>query len=120
MNSPNLPQIDIEEFFTSLLSGLDAKDLSELTEAAVMLSLPTGTVICREGEPGDAVYAIVEGRLEILKQLDDESERHLHYTGPGEFVGEMAILQESTRTATVRAAEPTTLIEIKREPFQRS
>ncbi|MBU0705337.1 MAG: cyclic nucleotide-binding domain-containing protein [Chloroflexi bacterium] len=117
MNSPNLPQIDIEEFFTSLLSGLDAKDLSELTEAAVMLSLPTGTVICREGEPGDAVYAIVEGRLEILKQLDDESERHLHYTGPGEFVGEMAILQGSTRTATVRAAEPTTLIEIRREPF---
>ena len=119
MNSPNLPQMNIEEFFTSLLSGLDAKDLSELTEAAVMLSIPTGTVICREGEPGDAVYAIVEGRLEILKQLDDESDRHLHYTGPGEFVGEMAILQESTRTATVRAAEPTTLIEIRREPFMK-
>jgi len=113
----NSSQKDIKEFFGSLLSGLEEKDLSELTKAAIIRSLPAGTIICREGESGDAVYAIVQGQLEILKQLDDKSERHLHYTGPGEFVGEMAILQQSTRTATVRTSQPTTLIEIKREPF---
>ncbi len=118
-SSPISSQREIEEFFTSLLSGLKEEDLRELTEAAEVRSLPTGVVICREGEEGDAVYAIVNGELEILKQLDDESERHLHYTGPGEFVGEMAILQQGPRTATVRTSKPTTIVEIRREPFMR-
>ena len=108
---------DIKEFLRPLLFGVEEEALSELAQAAVVRSLPAGTVICREGEEGDAVYAVVQGEVEILKQLDDESERHLHNTGPGEFFGEMAILQQSTRTATVRTAEPTTIIEIDREPF---
>jgi len=117
--SPISSQKDIKEFFLSLLSDLKEEDLRELAEAAEVCFLPPGTVICREGDEGDAVYAIVEGELEILQQLDDESERHLHYTGPGEFVGEMAILQQGVRSATVRTSKSTTLIEIRREPFMK-
>ncbi|HEY74500.1 MAG TPA: cyclic nucleotide-binding domain-containing protein [Thermoflexia bacterium] len=117
--SPISSQKDIEGFFLSLLSDLEEDDLRELAEAAEVRFLPPGTVICREGDEGDAVYAIVEGELEILQQLDDENERHLHYTGPGEFVGEMAILKQGARSATVRTSQPTTIIEIGRESFMK-
>lgn len=117
-NSPTLSQGDIKEFLRPILLGLAEEDLDELARAAVVRSWPTGAVICREGAPGDAVYFIVQGSVRITKRLDEESERYLHTQGAGEMFGEMAILQdEGVRTATVRAAEPATLLEIGREPF---
>ncbi len=110
-------QLDIQEFLRPLLFGLAEEDLHTLAEAAVPLSLSAGAIICQEGEPGNAVFVVVDGEVEVLKHMDDGTERHLHYTGPGEFFGEMAILEESARTATVRANKPSTILRIDREPF---
>ena len=110
-------QLDVKEFLRPVLFGLAEEDLDELARAAAIRVFSAGAVICQEGEPGDAVYVTVQGRVDILKQLDDESERYLHSGGPGEIFGEMAILQEGVRTATVRAAESTTVLEIGKEPF---
>lgn len=116
-NPPITSPEDIVEFLRPLLMGLEDENLNALAQAAVVRTFPPGAIICREGDVGNAVYAIVAGQVEILKQLDDRSERHLHYTGPNKFFGEMAIIQEGPRTATVRASQPTTVIEIGREPF---
>lgn len=110
-------QVDAKEFLRPLLFGLTEEELDELAQAAVVRPFPTGAVICEEGEPGEAVYFIVQGCAEVVKQLDGESQRHLHDIRPGELFGEMAILQEGVRTATVRAVEPTTALEIGQEPF---
>jgi len=110
-------QEDVEDFLRPLLFGLDEEDLGELARAATLETFPAGAVICQEGESGDATYVIVQGRVEMVKRLDDESERHLHDSGPGELFGEMALLQEGTRTATVRAVEPTQVLRIGQEPF---
>jgi CRP-like cAMP-binding protein len=69
----------------------------------------TGEAIVREGELGDAAYIIVEGRCEIRKEMPGGIQM-LHTLGPGEVFGEMAILAEGRRTATVIAAEPTTVL----------
>ncbi|HEC33183.1 MAG TPA: cyclic nucleotide-binding domain-containing protein, partial [Chloroflexi bacterium] len=111
------PQIDVKEFLRPLLFGLAEEDLDKLAQAAIVRSYPPGAVICQEGEPGDAIYVIVHGRVEIVKRLDDKNERYLHDTGPGELLGEIAVLQEDVRTATVRTIEPTTILEIGRDPF---
>jgi signal transduction histidine kinase len=111
------PQMDVKEFLRPILFGLAEEDLDELAEAAVSWSFPAGFTICNEGEPGDAIYVIVQGRVEVVKRLNDESERTLYSAGPGEIFGEMAILQESVRTATVRTAEPTVVLEIGQDPF---
>lgn len=108
---------DVKEFLRPLLLGLMEEDLDELAEAAVERSFPEGMFVCREGEPGEAIYLVVKGRVEIVKQLDVQSERHLNELGPGELFGEMAILQEGTRTASVRTVGPTTVLEIGQEPF---
>jgi len=111
------PSVNVKEFLRPVLFGLAEEDLDELAQAAVQCSFPAGVVICQEGEPGDAVYVIIQGCVEIIKRLDDESERYLHSAGPGEIFGEMAILQETVRSASVRTVEPTTVLRIDQDPF---
>ncbi len=118
MSSPTLSsQTEIKEFLRPLLMGVEEEELDVLAEKAIVRTLPAQAIICQEGEIGDAVYVVVEGEVEVFKRMDDETEHHLHYTGAGEFFGEMAVLQESARTATVRTTRPTTILEIGRDPF---
>jgi signal transduction histidine kinase len=109
--------VDAEAFLKPILFGLSREDLHELANAAIEESYTPGDIIIHEGDKGDAVYFIVRGRVEVIKQFSDGSERYLHCSGPGEPVGEMAMLQAGGRTATVRAIEPLTVLRIDREPF---
>jgi serine/threonine-protein kinase len=72
-------------------------------------SFDAGTYIVREGEPGDAAYILVEGRCEIRKGAPGVAET-LKVLEPGDVFGEMAILTEGPRTASVLATEPTTVL----------
>lgn len=110
-------QQDIKEFLRPLLFGVEEDELDELARAAVVQTLEPNTVICREGERGTAVYAIAEGKVDILKRMDEQKERLLGQRGSGSFLGEMAVLQDGTRTATIRTAETTLLLKIDRESF---
>jgi signal transduction histidine kinase len=119
MDSP-LPRqdgVDAQALLRDILAGVGEESISRLAEAAVERSYTTGELICREGTAGDSVFFIVRGRVAIFKQLGKESEWHLHDAGAGELFGEMAILERGPRTASVRAIEPTTALEIGREEF---
>lgn len=116
-DSPLSSQAQIKEFLRPLLLGVEEEELDALAQEAVVRALPAQALVCREGEIGDAVYVVIAGEVEVFKRMDDETEHHLHTTGAGEFFGEMAVLQESARTATVRTTQPTTILEIGRDPF---
>ncbi len=116
MNTPSSRE-KVQDFLRPLLFGIAEEDLAALSEASAIRHLPAHAIVCREGDPGESVYVLVDGEVEILQNLEDGSERHLHYTQPGEFFGEMAILQQSPRTATVRTTKPSTILEIYRDPF---
>jgi serine/threonine-protein kinase len=66
-------------------------------------------IIIREGDPGDAAYIIVEGRCAVQRETPAGTHT-LRVIGPGDVFGEMAILTEGPRTATVVAVEPTTVL----------
>jgi CRP-like cAMP-binding protein len=72
-------------------------------------TFPAGETIVREGEQGEAAYIIVAGSCEIRKEMPSGTET-LQTIGPGAVFGEMAILTEGPRTATVVAVEPTTVM----------
>ncbi|MBN1955685.1 MAG: cyclic nucleotide-binding domain-containing protein [Anaerolineae bacterium] len=114
---PPTQQVDVKEVLRPLLFGLSEEDLDTLAAATRVRQLPADTVICHEGELGEAVYVLIDGEVQILQYLDDETERHLHYTQPGEFFGEMAVLQESDRTATVRTTVDSAILEIGKDSF---
>jgi CRP-like cAMP-binding protein len=96
-----------------------------VSEAAVLgtfmdrIETPEGAVILRRGDPGDALLLIETGQAEV--QVADASGRPIvvGLRGPGEYVGEIALINESVRTADVIARTPMTLLRLGREPYIR-
>jgi signal transduction histidine kinase len=118
MNDPLTPsQLEVKEFLRPLLLGIEEQDLDLLSRSAVKRTFAPGEVICWEDDMGDVMYFVAEGQVDIFNRLNDETERHLHYAGPGEYFGEIAILQEGPRVATVRAVGDVTVLEIGQESF---
>lgn len=68
-----------------------------------------GEIIFSEGDAGHSMYVVTEGLVEIQKQTSS-GPLLLSKLGPGEFIGEMAAIDKSARSATAVAAEPTTLL----------
>jgi CRP-like cAMP-binding protein len=75
-----------------------------------------GEVIFREKDTGETAYVIERGRVEVLKTLEGK-DLHIAYIGPGEPFGEMSMIDEKPRSATVVAVEPTVVRELHRDQF---
>ncbi len=75
-----------------------------------------GDRVFREGETGDCAYLVESGRLEISKDVADDVVV-IGTIGQGEMVGEMALIDDVVRSATVRVVEPSVLAVIPRETF---
>jgi hypothetical protein len=95
-----------------LFAELPAPAIEGLAAALTPMQLRAGTVLIRQGDPGDAYFAIAEGELDAL-----QDGRLLRRCGRGEGVGEIALLRAVPRTATVIAHTAATVYELNREPF---
>ena len=87
-----------------LFSGLAAKDLATIAAVAEEREVPVGAVLTEQGEPGDEFFLIADGEVEV--RIDDREVRRL---GPGEYLGEIALIFGGKRTATAVASKPTRL-----------
>ena len=95
-----------------LFAELPAPAVEGLAAALTPAEVPAGAVLIRQGEPGDAYYAIAAGQLDVL-----QDGRFLRRCGRGEGVGEIALLRAVPRTASVIAHTDTTVYGLAREPF---
>jgi len=77
---------------------------------------PRETVF-RQGDPGDFVYAIVTGEVEVIREDPEWGETVLARLGPGEYFGEMALISDAPRTATVRTLTPVDAVIMARVDF---
>jgi CRP/FNR family cyclic AMP-dependent transcriptional regulator len=89
-----------------LLAGLDAKTLSRLATHGTRRTYAPGELIVRQGDPASALYVILRGRVMVEQDVDDHCEDLLQL-GPSEFFGEVALIENTVRTASVRAIEET-------------
>ncbi|MBY0279218.1 cyclic nucleotide-binding domain-containing protein [Candidatus Binatia bacterium] len=81
------------------------------------LRFEPGETVFRQGDPGDLVYSIVSGEVEIIREMPDGEERLLATMGPGEYFGEMALISDAARTATVRARTSLEVVAMGRADF---
>jgi MFS family permease len=95
-----------------LLALLPEPLLEGLARETVRVEAEPGDVVIREGDPGDRFYVIESGGVEVTKQG-----RHVASLGPGDFVGEIALLRDVPRTATVTATSATVLQALDRAHF---
>ena len=100
-----------------LFSQLSRKDLKRLAKGTVSRHSSKGEVIVKEGERAVAFYLILSGRVEVVKGADGASPRVLNTLGPGDFFGEMALLDGYLRSASVRALEDTECLVLSRWDF---
>ena len=101
-------------------SAIFRPDISQLrmgrSDGVVPMRFAAGEVIVREGEVASRFYVITSGEVEVVQQVDGV-ERRLRTLGPGRHFGELALLQSSKRTASVRALTDTTVLAIARQDF---
>ena len=94
-------------------SGLSRGELLELAKVTEDMEVEAGKALTRQGQSGSEFFVIVEGRVSVAK--DEQEVRTL---GPGEFFGEIALLEDTPRTATVTAATPLRFFVLTRQAFR--
>jgi signal transduction histidine kinase len=100
-----------------LFSGLSASDLDALSAETELLTVGAGDHLIEEGAPGDAAYVVVDGEFEVIKKSDVQN-IVIAVRESGEVFGEMALLDQAPRTATVRATRASHVLKIPGEAFQ--
>jgi len=104
--------------FLSWWSELDEGPRAALEERAEKLLFPAGVAIVNQGEFSDSMYVVMAGACKVyLEDKDGEPERTLGYLGEGDLFGELGLLYDAPRSATVRSTEEVKLVRIGREGF---
>lgn len=99
---------------TALFAGLDAPGLEALVALAEEVVLEPGEELFGQGDPGNAVYILARGAAYVLRE-EGGAEQLIAVLGGGDILGEIALLEECPRTATIRACTHVTLVAIRRE-----
>lgn len=102
-----------------LFSGLTAKDLEHLFTVMRPAHYPKGHVIFREGDPGDEFLIIVDGSVKVEINSEDGKELTLAILRPYQFLGELALLDDFARSATVATLEDSHFLVLTKSDFYR-
>jgi CRP-like cAMP-binding protein len=102
----------------SFFSDMSEYDLQQIAEITEEKTYSKGEAIIEERTSAERFFIIYRGKIEITKQFEDGEEFVLAVHSDGDFFGEMALLDEGPRSATARAVEQTTVLEISRPNFE--
>lgn len=100
-----------------LLSSLPDETLERLVEQATEHPLEAGTLVFEQGDAADGLYVLLEGTLSVYRSSQDEDDIELARVGPGSLVGEMAILDNKPRSASVRCVDDCRLLYLEQATF---
>jgi len=102
---------------SGLFAATDPAALAEIEADAEWVSLAGGETLFRRGDPGDAAYIVISGRMRVVD--DSARDRTLSEIGAGETLGEMALLSGERRSATAYAVRDSLLARFSAEAFNR-
>ena len=99
--------------------GITPDEVQNLISRSQVHSYPAGSVLCRENELEKTFYMILEGEAEVTKEINQSEARLLQTLGPGDFFGEMALIHNAPRAATVAAKTGLVVLELDKEAFDK-
>jgi CRP/FNR family cyclic AMP-dependent transcriptional regulator len=102
-----------------IFAQLDPSDLEEIAQLAVTRAFPKNAVVVTEGDLGNSMYIIAKGRVKVFLTSDEGKEVILNTLGPNGSFGELALLDDEPRSASVMTLEPSSLMIISRPSFER-
>lgn len=104
------------EALRQIFPTLEPSALRKLRRAAKDVTKPADTTLCHEGEVEDAFYIIVDGRVDVYRLMEGQKV-FINHLGPGAQFGDLALLLDLPRSATIISSEPTRLLVIDKETF---
>jgi uncharacterized protein YhbP (UPF0306 family) len=105
------------ESVLNVFSDLPDEAPEEISAQLQTIEVGAGEVLVREGGPADKFFIVVDGELEVLRE-DGGQERSVGSVGPGQLFGEIAIMRDAPRDATLKAASATRLLALERDTFR--
>ena len=99
--------------------GISPAEVAELINSSELKNYPAGLVLCHENAIEDTFYLILEGEVEVTKVINNKEARLLKKLTTGDFFGEMALIHNAPRAATVKTLTPLIALEIHKEAFER-
>ena len=99
-----------------IFSTLSVSQVKLLAFTSELFDYEDGDFLCRQGEPPDAIYVIMQGHVEVL-EVSGETPLLLATMGPGDLIGEMAVLRSTHRSATVQAISSVRALKLTNERF---
>jgi signal transduction histidine kinase len=103
----------------SAFPGITPTEVEELISNSKINNYPTGSILCRENNIEQTFYMILDGEVEVSKVVNNTESRLLKTLGAGDFFGEMALIHNAPRAATVAAKTPLVVLELNKESFDR-
>jgi peroxiredoxin (alkyl hydroperoxide reductase subunit C) len=107
-----------DDWLEKVFPDLAGPELESLAESAEGVSVPAGETIIAEGDAADRFYVIARGEVAVSRRSPEGEEIELATLGPGQFFGEVGLLAETRRTATVRATSDAELLALSWREFQ--
>ncbi|MDJ0791717.1 MAG: patatin-like phospholipase family protein [Acidimicrobiia bacterium] len=101
-----------------VFSRLADDALAAVAQCATVRMVTAGDAVMIEGEPGDEAFVIIAGRLDVLTRTSNGGQKTVNTVGPGDVVGEMALMTEEPRSASVRARRDSALMCIGADDFR--
>ncbi len=101
-----------------LLAGLGPEALVDLTGRAAVRTYRPNTLIMQKGDDANALYVVLSGRVRVFSADDKGKEYVLNELGPGDYLGELALIDDCTRTASVMTLAPSRFLVIPKATFQ--
>ena len=99
--------------------GIKPNEIEELIAHSQVRAYAPGSILCRENAAADRFYMILEGEAEVTKNINNNESRLLTTLAPGDFFGEMALIHNAPRAATVTAKSALTTLELDKAAFDR-
>ena len=100
-----------------LFAGVGDDDIESIAELLIERRIPRGYTIVEEGLAGDYMYVLLEGEVKVTKLSGDGREKILGLLGPGDFFGEMSLLDNAVRSANVTSLVETRILALSRSDF---
>ena len=102
-----------------LFASFPEDQLRMLTSVITRRSLPRSTTVMASGDPTDSLYIVLSGRLKVMMSDAEGKEVILSILGPGEFFGEMGLIDDAPRSASVVSIEACELLSIAKRDFKK-
>lgn len=111
------PEQVLNQHLQRMLSDVDAEAIALLRRHLQWVELAAGDTLMRQGEPGEAMYLSISGRLRASVRDDGGEEHMVREMGRGEIIGEMSLYTDEPRTATVVAVRNSLLVRLAKSEF---